>query len=94
MSTVSAVSTIDPRVVLMINRAIKPLINTGCKIERLQMNVCPHSEAAQHQTIDTAYGSLRVNPNGYVPAGLAYVIEDAGRVGGGFAWVSRRKPKI
>ena len=73
--------------VSMINAAIKPLVDKGCKIERLKLYVCPQSVIAQHQLILTAFGDLRVHPGDYVPKGKAYVIEDPGRGNGGFAWV-------
>lgn len=84
-------NTVVPKALNMINDALKPIIRSGRKIERMQMNVCPTSDISEHLIIQTEYGDLRINPNCYVPKGMAYIIEDSGCKGGGFAWVSRRK---
>lgn len=82
----------NPKAVQMIETALGPLIRKGCRIERLKLVVCPHAPIAQHTKINTRYGQLRVEPDNYVRKGLSYMIEDPGRKGRGFAWVSGYKP--
>ncbi|MDR9857852.1 hypothetical protein RJP21_30115 [Paenibacillus sp. VCA1] len=81
----------NPKAVQMIENALDPLIRSGCRIERLNLVVCPAAEIAQHQTVRTRYGQIRVKPDGFVRKGLSYIIEDPGRKGRGFAWVSGYK---
>lgn len=81
----------NARALGMIEGAIAPIIARGRKIERLKMVVCPDADIASHMNISTRYGSLRVEPNLFCTKGTAYVIEDPGLKGRGFAWVSRRK---
>lgn len=78
-----SVSPIHPRAVSMINDAIRPLLYKGCKIESLQLYVCYQSEIAQHETIETAYGALRVQPSYYISKGFSYV-----QGGKWFSWVT------
>lgn len=80
----------NPRALEMIEIALNPLIRSGCRIERVKLVVCPGSQIAGHKIIQTRYGSLRVEPYDMVGLGLAYLIEDPGRKGRGFAWVSRK----
>lgn len=84
----------NPKAVQMIENALDPLIRSGCRIERLNLVVCPAAEIAQHQTVRTRYGQIRVKPDGFVRKGLAYIIEDPGRKGRGFAWVFGYRPYI
>lgn len=69
----STLSPIHPRAVSIINDAIKPLLINGCKIESLQLYVCYQSEIAQHETVETAYGALRIRPSYYISKGFSYV---------------------
>lgn len=84
----STLSPIHPQAVNMINIALSEVIRRGSKIERMQLHVCPRSELAQHQVIQTAFGDLRIHLNDFVPKGYSYVLEDPGGDKRGFAWVS------
>lgn len=92
MSTLSPVSPINSRAASMINSAIKPLIGKGCKIDRLQLYVNWKSDIARQRVVRTDFGELRIHSDSLVPKGVAYVIEDPGRVGRGFAWVLKQGP--
>ncbi|MEC0370866.1 hypothetical protein [Paenibacillus chibensis] len=81
----------NPKAVQMIESALGPLIRSGCRIERIQLVVCPGAEIATHQSVRTRFGDIRIKPDGYVKKGLSYLIEDPGRKGRGFAWVSGYK---
>lgn len=85
-------SPIHPRAVDMINSAVQLLLSKDkeCKIEHLKLWVCHDSVLAQHGSIPTAFGLLRVCPGNYVTKGVAYVVEDPGRGKMGFTWVTRR----
>lgn len=72
----------------MINMALSKVIRKGGNIERMQMHVCPRSELAQHQVIQTDFGDLRIHLNDFVPKGYSYLLEDPGGDKRGFAWVS------
>ena len=78
----------------MIHDALRPLMRTGSKIEinRMKLMVCPTSRMAELEYIDTAYGRLRIAPGEYIPKGVSYLMEDPGRAGRAFAWVSRKEP--
>ncbi|MEK3945008.1 hypothetical protein [Paenibacillus sp. FSL H3-0310] len=84
------VKSIHPRAVEMITQAIRPLLYKGCKIESLQLYVCYQSEVAQHETIDTAFGKLRVRASYYIPKGFSYIREDPGSR---FSWVTLKQSK-
>ncbi|GGF72205.1 hypothetical protein GCM10010912_16650 [Paenibacillus albidus] len=87
-----ATNLIHPRALVMINSALQSLLlkDKECRIERLKLHVYPDSAMAQHHSISTAFGMLRICPNIYVTKGVAYVVEDSGRGKMAFAWVSRR----
>lgn len=80
---------IHPKAVQMINEALKPIIKSGRRIEHLQLYVCLASKLAEHTTVQTAFGELRISPGEYVPKGYSYIIEDPGMMKRGFAWVSK-----
>lgn len=82
-------STLVPRAEQMIHDALDFLVHKGCSIERLKMVVCADAPIAKYRMISTRFGMLRIDPDPFVRKGLAYVIEDPGRTGRGFAWVSR-----
>lgn len=81
---------ISSKAVRIIEEVIRPLLN-GCRIDRLKLVVSPESQIAAVGVVQTAFGTLKVEPNANVRKGLSYVIEDPGRVGRGFAWVSGKK---
>ncbi|GGF77363.1 hypothetical protein GCM10010912_23070 [Paenibacillus albidus] len=54
----------------------------------MQLYVCPRSELAQHQIIETAFGVLRIHLGDFIPKGYSYLFEDSGGEQRGFAWVS------
>ncbi|ETT61242.1 hypothetical protein BSK66_31615 [Paenibacillus odorifer] len=84
----SVLSPIHPHAVQMINVALSEIVRKGGKVERMHLHVCPRSELAQHQVIQTAFGYLRIHLNDFVPKGYSYVLEDPGGDKRGFAWVS------
>ncbi|MGG1673302.1 hypothetical protein ACIFOE_22225 [Paenibacillus sp. NRS-1783] len=75
----------------LVELALGPLIQSGAPIERLALIVSQKSEIVQHQSMETQFGTLRIEPGIYVPKGLAYIIEDPGRRGRVFAWVIRKQ---
>lgn len=85
------VQMIKPKAMQMINEAISPLVRRGRRIDRMKLVVCPSAAIASLEMVQTKYGPLRIVPDGHVPKGVSYVIEDPGQVGRGFAWVSRRQ---
>lgn len=82
---------IHPKAVQMIDDALKLIIKRGRPIERLQLYVSRESKMAEHSTIQTAFGELRIKPGEYVPKGYSYIMEDPGMPGRrqGFGWVSK-----
>ncbi|MDH6370570.1 hypothetical protein M2444_002350 [Paenibacillus sp. PastF-3] len=84
----STLSSIHPKAVNMINMALSKVIRRGSKIERMQLHVCPRSELAQHQIIQTTFGDLRIRLNDFFPKGYSYLLEEPGGAKRGFAWVS------
>lgn len=81
----------NQRALQMIDNALFPLIRNGRRIDRIQLYVCASSPIAEYSVIKTKFGLLRVNHEEHAKKGLAYLLEDPGKVGRGFAWVSRPK---
>lgn len=79
----------SPRALQMIEEALVPLIRSGRRIERIQLYVCPESKIAEVNEIHTRFGTVRIKKDDYARKGLAYLLEDPGMKGRGFAWVSR-----
>lgn len=79
---------ISPKAIQLIDRALNPLIQSGCRIDKIKMVVAAGTEIAGHDCIQTDSGVLRVEPNNLVPRGRAYLIEERYR---GFAWVTSTK---
>jgi hypothetical protein len=75
----------------MIHEALGPIIAAGRSIDRIKLMVCPSSQMAEYRFIDLDYGRLWVVANQNLPKGYSYLIEDPGKKGRGFAWVSQRK---
>ncbi|WP_348622628.1 hypothetical protein [Paenibacillus polymyxa] len=75
----------------LIDQALIPLIKSGCQIDKIKIVVAADAVIAEHRTIHTSIGELRVEPTGLVPKGCAYLIEDAMK---GFAWVIRKRGEI
>lgn len=78
----------NPVALQMIENSLSRLVRMGCPVERLKLVVCPYAEIAKYKTIKTKFGKLRVEPDMFVRKGLSYIIEEPGRKGRGFAWVS------
>ncbi|MFK7692883.1 hypothetical protein [Paenibacillus sp. HJGM_3] len=76
----------------LIHDALRPhmRIGSGVDLSRLRLMVCPLSDIAKRDYVNTEYGRLRIWPAEYVPKGFAYIIEDPGRIGRVFAWVRRK----
>lgn len=82
---------IGPKAMLMINEALKPIIKSGKRIDRIKLVVCPKSPIAQVAVVETIYGLLLVIPGEYIKKGDSYLIESPITRGGvGFNWVSRQ----
>ncbi|MDN4090877.1 hypothetical protein [Paenibacillus polymyxa] len=79
---------ISSKALQLIDQALIPLIESGCQIDKIKIVVAANAAIAEHRTIQTSNGELRVEPAGLVPKGCAYLIEDAMK---GFAWVIRKK---
>ncbi|MEY8748597.1 hypothetical protein AB9M62_57090 [Bacillales bacterium AN1005] len=75
---------INPDVIKLINRTLTPLIDSGCRIDKIKMVVAADTELVEQGSVQTWYGNLRVVPGQRVPVGRAYLIEERYR---GFAWV-------
>lgn len=76
----------------MIVDALRPIIRRRRDIKRIKLYVCPSSRIASFEYVDTEYGRLLIEPNGFLAKGESYLLEDAGTgVGRSFAWVSRRQ---
>lgn len=75
---------ISLKAIQLIDQALNPLIESGCRIEKIKMVVAAGTELAEHGVVQTGAGTLRVEPNNFVPRGRAYLIEDHYR---GFNWV-------
>lgn len=74
----------------MIDGALKPMLDSGKEINRIQIMVCPQAPISQLGYIETNYGLLLVMPGEYVPKGYSYLIEKPRSRGGvGFNWVSK-----
>lgn len=87
----STLSPIHPQAMNMINKALGQVVRRGRKAERMQLYVCPRSELAQHQIINTAFGNLRICTSEYLSKGYSYIREDLIAEEIGFAWVSYPK---
>ncbi|WP_138225694.1 hypothetical protein [Paenibacillus algicola] len=79
---------IHPKAMHMIHNALGRLIDQGRNIERISMVVCTEAPISVEKEIQTQYGMLKIQPDGFVPRGVSYLIEDPGRRNRGFAWVS------
>lgn len=77
----------------MIEGAIKPLIRKGSRIGKLQLYVNDNSSIAQHVSVRTIFGELRIHPSAFVTQGVAFVREDFGRGKIGFAWITKGQAK-
>lgn len=75
---------ISPKAIQLIDQALHPLIESGCHIEKIKIVVAAGTELAERGVVQTKAGTLRVEPNNFVPRGRAYLIEDHYR---GFNWV-------
>jgi hypothetical protein len=71
----------------LVESALGPLIKSGAPIERLALIVSRESEIVQYQSMNTRFGTLRIEPGFNVRKGLAYIIEDDWRNKRCFAWV-------
>jgi hypothetical protein len=76
--------TISPKAIQLIDQALNPLIESGCRIEQIKMVVAAGTEIAEYSFVQTKAGALRVEPNNFVRRGKPYLIEDHNR---GFNWV-------
>lgn len=82
---------IGPKAMLLINEALKPIIKSGKRIDRIKLVVCPKSPIAEATVVDTMYGLLLVVPGEHVKKGNSYLIESPLTRGGvGFNWVSKQ----
>ncbi|MNK79712.1 hypothetical protein D3C87_993880 [compost metagenome] len=84
----------NPRALQMIEEALGPMIRSGCRIERIKLVVCPTSLIASFEVIRTKFGDVKVEPDDLVRKGLSFLMEDPGRKGRGFVWVSGYTPDV
>lgn len=75
---------ISPKAIQLIDQALDPLIESGCRIEQIKMVVAAGTELAERGVVQTKAGTLRVESNNFIRRGKAYLIEDHNR---GFNWV-------
>ncbi|OPG98969.1 hypothetical protein B2I21_07375 [Chryseobacterium mucoviscidosis] len=80
---------IHPKAIVLIDRALRPLLESGSRIEDVQLFVSANADIAAYEMIQTGLGKLRVKPECLVPKGVAYLMEDPVRRNRGFAWVNR-----
>ncbi len=83
---------LSEKATMVVEKALVTILQSDKKIERIAMNVSPHSQLAACHTVETKYGHLRVQCNPFVPKGCSYLIEDPGVPLRGFAWVVTNKP--
>lgn len=79
----------NPRALQMIEDALGPMVRSGRRIERIKLIVCPESPISEMKSVQTRFGVLEVKPDYMVRKGLAFLMEDPGQKGRGFAWVSK-----
>lgn len=84
-------TAIVPKAVEIIELKLQPFIRSGCPIEKVQLVVCYKAQIANEKSISTIYGMLRVEPSVNVPSGYSYLIEDPGRRGRRFSWVTAKR---
>jgi hypothetical protein len=75
---------ISHKAIQLIDQALDPLIESGCRIDQIKMVVAAGAEIADRGYVRTKAGVLKVETNSFVPRGRAYLIEDHYR---GFNWV-------
>jgi len=86
-------SSVNMKALLVIHRAVAPMVNSGKAIDRIRMYVSAQAEVANYESIETQFGTLKIVASDYIPKGYCYVIEKPITKGGiGFNWVS--KPKV
>lgn len=79
------------RAIYLIESALKPMIEAGRKIDRLVMYVSAESSWSDIGFIKTNYGPLRICTNPYMKLGTSYIMEEPGKKGRAFSWVTRRE---
>lgn len=85
----------NPRALTMIEDALHPLIKKGRRVERIKLVVSFDAPISSLPSVQTRFGSVRVVPDDLVRKGLAYLLEDPGLPGRGFAWVFQAPaPKV
>ncbi|MBU5670272.1 hypothetical protein [Paenibacillus brevis] len=85
----------NPRALKMIEAALHPLIKKGRRVERIKLVVSSDAPISTLPFVQTRFGSVRVAPDGLVRKGLAYLMEEPGLPGRGFAWVFQAPtPKV
>lgn len=75
---------ISPKVIQLIDHKLGPLINDGCRIERIKMVCASGTELVEKGSVQTGFGVLRIEPSNFMPRGRSYLIEERYQ---GFAWV-------
>lgn len=81
---------ISPKVIKLIDQALYPLIQSGCRIDKIRMVCAAGTELVEQGSVQTGFGMLRVEPSNFMPRGKSYLIEDRYR---GFTWVRSSKDK-
>lgn len=75
---------ISPKAIRLIDRALAPLIKSGCDIDKIKMVAAAGTELVAQGSVETEFGKLRVEAGIRIPRGRAYLIEDRYQ---GFTWV-------
>ncbi|OPA77495.1 hypothetical protein BVG16_13660 [Paenibacillus selenitireducens] len=83
---------VNSKAMLLIHRALTPIIHSGKKIDRIHMHVSQNSELSSISYIETQFGDLEIIVNPHIHKGFCYLIESPISRGGiGFNWVSKPK---
>ncbi|MNI35394.1 hypothetical protein D3C73_894170 [compost metagenome] len=77
----------------LIEAALKPMMKAGRKIDRIAMYVSVESSISDGKFIRTVYGPLQVRTNPHIKMGTSYLLEESGKKGRAFGWVTRRESR-
>lgn len=78
------------KVIELIESTLAPIMRKGKDIRDIKLMVSPTSEIAKHSFIETRFGQLNIAPGEYIPKGYSYLIENPGKRGRSFAWVTKK----
>ncbi|WP_144940140.1 hypothetical protein [Paenibacillus sp. 32O-W] len=84
-------NTVNFKAIELIELELAPILKKGKDIRNMKLMVCPTSEIARHSSVETRFGKLIIAPGEYIPKGYSYIIENPGKRGRSFAWVTKKK---